>query len=281
MTKTRLWTVLALVGLLAAAMVAAGCGGDDDDDGNGGATGEDLGTIDEGQLLVGTDTPFPPFEIGQPPNISGYDIDVMNAIAEDLGLEVTYQDTGFGTIFRDTAAGQFDTAAAASTITAGRENTVDFTDPYYEAQQALLVPEDSDIASVDDLSGAIVGAQDGTTGETYANDETDASEVRGFPEGPNAISALATGQVDAVIIDQPVAADAVEKQGGMEIAEEITTNELYGFAVAPDNDALREAMNEALTTIKEDGTIEDLYDQYFSTTPPDTVLSGTNELLKE
>jgi polar amino acid transport system substrate-binding protein len=282
MTKTRLWMVLALVGMLAAAMVAAGCGGDDDDDeGDGGATGDDLGLIQEGQLSVGTDTPFPPFEIGQPPNISGYDIDIMNAIGEDLGLTVEYTDTGFGTIFRDTAAGQFDTAAAASTITAGRENTVDFTDPYYEAQQALLVPEDSDIASVDDLSGAIVGAQDGTTGETYANDETDASEVRGFPEGPNAISALATGQVDAVIIDQPVAADAVEKQGGMEIAEEITTNELYGFAVAPDNDALREAMNEALATLKEDGTIETLYEEYFSTTPPDTVLTGTNELLKE
>jgi polar amino acid transport system substrate-binding protein len=280
MTKTRLWMALALVGMLAAAMVAAGCGGDDDDD-DGGATGEDLGLIQEGQLLVGTDTPFPPFEIGQPPNISGYDIDIMNAIAEDLGLEVTYQDTGFGTIFRDTANGQFDVAAAASTITPGRENTVDFTDPYYEAQQALLVTDDSDIASVDDLSGAIVGAQDATTGEAYANDETDASEVRGFPEGPNAISALVTGQVDAVIIDQPVAADAAAKQSGIEIVEEITTNELYGFPIAPQNDALREAMNESLTTLKEDGTIEDLYAQYFSTTPPDTVLSGTNELLKE
>jgi polar amino acid transport system substrate-binding protein len=281
MTKTRLWMLLALVGMLAAAIVAAGCGGDDDDDDGGTAAGEELGLIQEGQLSVGTDTPFPPFEIGQPPNISGYDIDVMNAIGEQLGLTVEYTDTGFGTIFRDTANGQFDTAAAASTITAGRENTVDFSDPYYEAQQALLVPEDSDIASVDDLSGAIVGAQDGTTGETYANDETDASEVRGFPEGPNAISALATGQVDAVIIDQPVAADAVEKQGGMEIVEEIATNELYGFAVAPDNDALREAMNEALTTLKEDGTIESLYEQYFQTTPPDSVLTGTNELLKE
>jgi polar amino acid transport system substrate-binding protein len=259
----------------------AGCG-DDEDEGDGGetteASTEDLGLISEGTLTVGTDTPFPPFEIGQPPDITGYDIEVMNAIAENLGLTAEYTDTGFGTIFRDTANGQFDTAAAASTITKGRENAVDFTDPYYEAQQALLVPEGSDIASVDDLSGVIVGAQDGTTGETYANDETDASEVRGFPEGPNAVSALVTGQVDAVIIDQPVAADAVEKQGGVEIIEEIATNELYGFAVAPDNDALREAMNEALATIKEDGTLDDLYEQYFQTAPPEAVL-GTNELL--
>ena len=281
MRGTRSWLLVGLLVLLASALVAAGCGDDEEEGGGTGTTveSEDLGLITEGTLSVGTDTPFPPFEIGQPPNISGYDIEVMNAVAEELGLEAEYTDTGFGTIFRDTANGQFDTAAAASTITKGRENAVDFTAPYYEAQQALLVTEDSDIASVEDLSGVIVGAQDGTTGETYANEETDAAEVRGFPEGPNAISALVTGQVDAVIIDQPVAVDAVEKQGGVEIIEEIPTNELYGFAVAPDNDALREAMDEALATIKEDGTLEDLYQEYFQAAPPESVLSNENPLL--
>jgi polar amino acid transport system substrate-binding protein len=281
MRGTRLWTLLALIAALAFGVVAAGCGGDDEEDTGGDGAAANVETIEEGVLTVGTDTPFPPFEIGQPPNISGYDIDVMNAIAEELGLTAEYTDTGFGTIFRDTANGQFDVAAAASTITPARERTVDFTDPYYEAQQALLVTEDSDIASVDDLGGAIVGAQDGTTGETYANEETDASEVRGFPEGPNAVSALQTGQVDAVIIDQPVAVDAVEKQGGVEIAEEIATDELYGFALAPESDELREAMNEALVTLKDDGTIADLYEEYFQTEPPASVLEGTNEQLSE
>src|SRR5919106_5280201 len=277
--RTRFWLVLGLVALLATAMIAAGCGDDDDDD-DGDGVGEELGLISEGTLTVGTDTPFPPFEIGQPPNISGYDIDVMNAVAEELGLTAEYTDTGFGTIFRDVAQGQFDTVAAASTITRGREKTVDFSDPYYEAQQALLVPEGSDIATVEDLSGAIVGAQDGTTGEAYANDETDAEEVRGFPEGPNAITALVNGQVDATIIDQPVAVDAVEKQEGVEIAEEIPTEELYGFAVAPDNDALREAINEALATLKEDGTIEELYQKYFNSSSPASI-EGTNPLLTD
>jgi polar amino acid transport system substrate-binding protein len=281
MRGTRLWTLLALIAALAFGVVAAGCGGDDEEDTGGDGAAANVETIEEGVLTVGTDTPFPPFEIGQPPNISGYDIDVMNAIAEELGLTAEYTDTGFGTIFRDTANGQFDVAAAASTITPARERTVDFTDPYYEAQQALLVTEDSDIASVDDLGGAIVGAQDGTTGETYANEETDASEVRGFPEGPNAVSALQTGQVDAVIIDQPVAVDAVEKQGGVEIAEEIATDELYGFALAPESDELREAMNEALVTLKDDGTIADLYEEYFQTEPPASVLEGTNEQLSD
>ena len=204
---------------------------------------------------------------------------VLNAIGENLGLEVEYQDTGFQTIFRDVAAGQFDTAGAASTISAGREKVVDFTDPYYLSSSALLVEEGSDIASVDDLGGAIVGTQDGTIQEEFANEETDASEVRGFPEGTNAITALLTGQVEAALIDQAVAADAVEKQGGMEIVEEIPGEDLFGFAVAPDNDALREAMNEALATIKEDGTMAELYNTYFAGEPPTEVLEGKNELL--
>jgi polar amino acid transport system substrate-binding protein len=280
MSRSRLWLVIGLLALFASAFVAAGCGDDDDDDGEettAAAGGEDLGLISEGTLTVGTDTPFPPFEIGQPPDISGYDIEVMNAIAEELDLTAEYTDTSFDTIFRDVAAGQFDTAAAASTITPGRQKTINFTDPYYEAQQALLVPEGSDIASVDDLSGVIVGAQDGTTGEAYANDETDASEVRGFPEGPDATAALIGGQVEAVIIDQPVALDAVEKQGGVEIVEEIQTDELYGFAVSKENTALLDAMNAALQQLKDNGTIEELYDEYFQTTPPDSVLTGTTE----
>src|SRR5918996_361805 len=216
MRGTRLWLVIAMIAALFATALVAGCGDDDDDDD---ATTEetdgaaaDIQTIQEGMLSVGTDAPFPPFEISTPekPDFGGYDIDVMNAIGEQLGLEVEYTNTGFGAIFRDTANGLFDTAAAASTILRERERVVDFTDPYYEAQQALLVPEGSDIASVDDLSGAIVGAQDGTTGETYADEETDAGEVRGFPQGPDAISAAITGQVDATIIDEPVAIDAVE-----------------------------------------------------------------------
>lgn len=257
---------------------AAGCGGDDDDDGgDGGGGGGDLGLITEGELFVGTDTPYPPFEIGQPPNISGYDIEVMNAVAENLGLAVSYQDTSFDTIFRDLSQGKFDAVVAATTITPEREQKVDFSDPYYAADQALVVTPGSDIATVEDLSGATVGAQDGTTGEMYANDETDASDVRGYPEGPDAIQALKAGQVDATIIDQPVAQDALEKEGGIEIVTVIPTGELYGIPIAQDNDALRERINQALTELKGDGTFDELYQKYFKIAPPDSVLSGTNE----
>lgn len=280
MNRTRLWLVLALGALLAIGAVAAGCGGDDDETDAPPAAVEagDLELLEEGRLLVGTDAPFPPFEIGRPPDVTGYDIEVMDAIAERLGLETEYVNASFDTIFRDVAQGQFDIVASATTITEGRERTVDFSNPYYEAQQALLIQEGSEeIASVDDLAGATVGVQDATTGEEYARNETDADTVRPFPEGPDAIAALATGQVDAVIIDQPVAVDAVEQQGGLEIAEEIPTDELYGFATAEESANLRQAVNDALTQIKDDGTLTELYRKYFNADPPDSVLEGTHE----
>jgi polar amino acid transport system substrate-binding protein len=279
MKKSRLLALLAVLVLAAVPLVAIGCGDDDDDDGGGGGGGgADLGLIEEGRLLVGTDTPYPPFEIGQPPDITGYDIEVLNAVTKQLDLKVTYQDTAFPTIFRDLAQGKFDIVAAASTILPDREQTVDFSDPYYLTPQSLLVREgETEIRSVDDVSGKTVGAQDGTTGEFYAEDNTEASEVRGYPEGPDAINALRAGQVDAVIIDYAVGQDAVEKAGGVEIAQKIVTNELYGFPVAEDNDALLEQINEGLAEIKENGTFAKIYDKYFHKEPPKSVLEGTHE----
>ncbi len=280
MTKTRLWTVLLLVVGLAAAMVAVGCGSDDSTSGTSATSGESGGTIDisnatliqDGQLLVATDAPYPPFEIGTPEggDFSGFDKDLMDAIAAKLGLTPTYQNSSFDTIFRDVASGQFDIVAAAATITPDREKVVTFSRPYYEAQQALVVPTGSDITSTDDLSGQIVGAQQGTTGQKYAEDETDASEVRGFAKGADALAAVATEQVAAAIVDQPFAADAVNKQGGIEIAQEISTDEVYGFAVAPDN-PLIDGVNEAIGQLIDDGTLNELYQQYFSTDAPESV----------
>ena len=279
MNKSRLWAILAALVLAMTATLAVGCGDDDDDDGGGGGSGAGQPKlVEEGQLLVGTDTPYPPFEIGQPPDISGYDIEVLNEVAKRIGLKPTYQDTGFTTIFRDLAQGKFDIVAAASTILPDREQTVDFSDPYYLTPQSLLVAEGTtDITTADDLAGKTVGAQDGTTGEFYAQDETEAGEVRGYPEGPDAINALRNGQVDAVIIDFAVGLDAVEKQGGVEIAQRIVTNELYGFPTAEDNDALREQVNGALAEMKEDGTLAKIYEKYFKKQPPQSVLEGTHE----
>jgi polar amino acid transport system substrate-binding protein len=268
--RLRLTAVAAVVAIAAVA-VGAGCGGGDDDNGGGGG----------GTLTVGSDIPFPPFEQGNPPDYEGFDIDVINEIGKRIDRTVKIQDTSFDTIFTDLANGKFDAVISAATITADREKTVDFSDPYYEANQALVVAPGSDIKTTDDLGGKTVAAQDGTTGEDYANDETDAARVNGFETGPDAIQAAVNGQADAAIIDEPVAKDALSKQGGFEIPQTITTNELYGIAVGQGDKDLLDEINGALKDMKDDGTLQKFYDKWFpGVKVPEAVLNGTNEQLQ-
>lgn len=275
MRRSGLVPVLALV-LAAMSLVLGGCLGGDDETTTTATTGGDLGLITEGTLLVGSDIPFPPFEQGKAPNYKGFDIDLMDEVGKRLGLQVEIKDTAFDTIFRDLDQGKFDMVASATTITPEREKTVDFSDPYYKTDQALVTESGSEIKAVEDLAGKTVGAQDGTTGEDYANDETDAKNVRGFPEGPDAINALRSGQVDAVIIDKPVAEDAIKKQGNVEIVA-IPTSELYGLFFGQDSDVLRERVNEVLAEIKGDGTLDDLSQKWFKEALPKDVLDATHE----
>jgi ABC-type amino acid transport substrate-binding protein len=279
MMKLRVPLLALIAVLFAIAATAAGCGGDDDEEEatTGAAAGEELDTMEPGTLIVGSDIPFPPFEQGRAPNYTGFDIELVNEIAERTNLDVQVEDTAFDTIFRDLAQAKFDMVASATTITPERERAVDFSNPYFFADQALLVEEGSDIQSEEDLAGATVGAQDGTTGETYANDETDAESVRGFPEGPDAINALRAGQVDGVIIDLPVAEDAVEAQGGIEIAVPIVTRAEYGLVFQQDADELRETVNTTLQEIKDDGTYADIYQEWFKEEPPEELLEATHE----
>ncbi len=278
MKKVRLLFLMSALTMMSA-MVLVACGGGDSDSDSTSTGGGDVSSelITAGTLTVGSDIPFPPFEFGEAPDYDGFDIDLVNEIAKDLELEVKIEDTAFDTIFTDVAQGKFDMVASASTITPEREQQVDFSDPYYEAEQALLVPEGSDITSVEALEGLTVGAQDGTTGEAYAKDETNAASVRGFPNGPAAIAALRNGQVEATIIDQPVAQDAIDKgEGGFELATTIPTGELYGLAFAQDTPALLAAVNDSLASMKEDGRLNDLYQKWFKIDAPEGVINGTN-----
>ncbi|MCB0861219.1 MAG: basic amino acid ABC transporter substrate-binding protein, partial [Solirubrobacterales bacterium] len=263
MKKSRLIALLSALMILAAMVVVVGCGSSDDSSSGSGDFQSEL--ITEGTLTVGSDIPYAPFEMGQAPDYTGFDIELVDDIANRLDLDVKIEDTAFDTIFTDVAQGKFDMVASAATITPEREQQVNFSDPYFESEQALLVPPGSDITSVEDLSGKTVAAQDGTTGEAYANDETDAGQVRGFPTGAAAIAAVVNGQADAAIIDAPVAEDAASKgQAGFEIATHIPTGEYYGFAFAKDTPELLKAVNGALSDLIDDGTYEKLFKKYFN-----------------
>lgn len=262
-SKSRLTPLLALTALLAIAAFAAGCGSSDD---STTGSGEESGGAET--LTVGSDIPYPPFEQGKSGNYTGFDIELMDAIGEKIGRTPEYQDTSFETIFRDVAQGKFEAVISAATITEEREKAVAFSDPYYLSEQAVLVKEGSDITGLSDLSGKTVGAQQGTTGLELGKEKADAGELRPYPEGPDAVNALKSGTVEAVIIDAPVAQNAVEKSGGVEIAEKVPTEESYGIALAKDNSELLDEINSGLEEVISDGTYTKIYEKWFHLEPP-------------
>jgi polar amino acid transport system substrate-binding protein len=278
--------------LLALALTAAACGGDDPDDGaettdDGAAATDDDGAADddgtegdaadftlltEGTLSICSDLPYEPFEFEDPDapsGFSGFDIDLMQEIADDLGLDgIEVRATVFDNIENGTALAtdQCDVAASAMTITEEREENLDFTDPYYDSLQSLLVPADSDIASLADTDGARVGVQVSTTGQTYAEENApEGAELVEFTNTGDLFSALVSGSVDAILQDQPVNAERARTDDSVELVEEFDTGESYGFAVANEReDGLLQALNDGLQTLRDDGRYDEIYDRYFS-----------------
>jgi len=272
-SKLRSWPAVAGLIIVAAVLVAAGCG--DDNGGGGGASG--LDTINSGQLRVGSDIPYPPFEFGREPDYQGFDVDLVNEIAKRLDLEAKFVKTPFDPIFRNLAQGRFDMVASAATITPEREKTIDFSDPYFPADQSLMVKRGSDVKTVDDLAGKTVGAQLGTTGADYAEANANAGDLRAYPQIDNAFNALVAGQVDAVIFDLSGTEQAAKTLEGLKVVQSFNTGEYLAPAYAEDNDALREAANKAFAEMKDDGTLAKAYQEWFKLdTVPKDVLEKTN-----
>lgn len=271
MSKTRLTALFAVLLVAIAALVVAGCGGSDSSSSTGASTEEAGGGGGE-PLTVGSDIPYPPFEQGKPGSYTGFDIDLMDAIGAKIGRTPEYQDTSFETIFRDVGQGKFEAVISAATITPEREKEVAFSDPYYLSEQAILVKEGSEITGIEDLEGKTVGAQQGTTGLELGKEKANAGELRPYPEGPDAINALKAGTVEAVIIDAPVAQNAIEEEGGVEIAEKVPTEEEYGIALAKDNTQLLKEINQGLEEVIADGTYTTIYKKWFHLEPPKEIV---------
>ena len=268
MTRLRSWPLVAFLVLLGTALIAIGCGDDNNDSSSSG----NLNTIAEGKLRVGSDIPYKPFEFGDAPNYQGFDVDVVTAIAKRLDLQAEFVKTPFDTIFRNLAQGKFDMVASAATITAERKKEVDFSDSYFPADQSLMVKKGSDIKTVGDVAGKVVGAQLGTTGADYAKKNTKASSVRTYDLIDDAFNALEAGQVVAVINDCPVSKYAERAHKNLAVVAAISTNEEYGFAFKKGSDALREAVNKELAKLKDDGDLEKITIKWFQGQP--CTLSG-------
>ena len=242
----------AVVSLLAASVLAA-CGG-----------GKDPNT-----WTVGTEPGFPPFEsMTESGEFEGFDIDLMTEIGERAGKTIEFNSLPFDSLIAALQGGTIDAAISGMTITEERTQSVDFSDPYFQAGLAIAVAENNnEITKLEDLEGKKIAVQLGTTGASTA-EEIQGAQVTTFESAPLALLELANKNVDAVINDAPATIEAISSENipGIKVVGELLTEESYGIAMPQGSENVA-AVNEALADIKADGTYDTIYEKWFGTAP--------------
>ncbi len=271
MQKARKITGLLLVLAMVAVLVAlAGCGSSTETP--AATTPEpaaeapaDLKLVNPGVLTIGSDTSFPPFESMNGDVAEGFDVDLMAAIAKEMGLESKFQTEGFDTLIPTVkAGGKFDIIASAMTITDERKQEISFSEPYIDSNQSIAVRKDFEFKDESSLAGKKVGCQAGTTGLDWAKENLKDAKIVEFKTATDALNSLQAGNVDAVVNDLPVTAYLVlDESKGLVIAKEIPTGEQYGFGVSQDNPELLAALNEALAKVRASGEYDTIYAKWF------------------
>lgn len=261
---------LILLPALALAATAAACA-EEVNPGEDSQAGGEVSLINEGKLTTCTHLPYPPFQFTQDGKTVGFDVELVDLVAKDLGVQQEIFDTSFEGIESGASfdTGQCDLAAAAITITETRDKVMDFSDGYFDANQALLVKKGSGIDGLGKLRGKVLGVQLGTTGEDYAeeNRAKHGYTVRQFEDLALLQTAVKTGQIDAGINDNSVLYDFVKNNPDTEVTAEFETGEEYGIAVRTGNNALRSKINEVIAAAKQDGTYDEIYEKWFGRKP--------------
>ena len=232
------------------------------------ATGE-FTTVEEGKLHMSTNAQFPPYEMTTDDGgFEGIDVEVAQAIADKLGLELVVDDMAFNAALTAVQTGQSDIAMAGITVTTEREAVMEFSNTYANGVQVVIVKEDSPIETVDDLANAsMIGCQADTTGYIYCSDTPEnggygEDHVTAYYNGALAVMALVNGQVDAVVIDNAPAHEFVAANPGLKILDTEFANEDYAIGFAKGNTALKDAVNTALEELIADGTVQSIVDKY-------------------
>ena len=259
--------------LLTLAMVLslAACGGGDkpaspDTPADVDAAATVFATVEEGKLHMSTNAEFPPYEMTTDAGgFEGIDVEVAQAIADKLGLELVVDDMGFDAALTAAQVGQSDIVMAGVTVTEERLELMDFSDSYATGIQVVIVKEGSPIATIDDLANAqMIGTQKATTGSIYCSDDYGVDHVTEFDTGALAVMALVNGQVDAVVIDNEPAKSFVAANDGLVILDTEYAVEDYAIGTAKGNTALLEAINAAMAELKADGTFQEIVDRYIT-----------------
>jgi ABC-type amino acid transport substrate-binding protein len=253
-----------------------GCSAGTDDSFKGAASSGDettaLSRVVGGKITVASNIAYPPFEFSPRGQPKGFDIDLMNEIAKRAGFRVEYKNAPFDSILRGLNEDLFDASISAMTITKEREQQIDFSDPYFNADQALMVTSYSRVQSIDDLAESSVGVQAGSTGQIKAQellDDGQIGEIKPYRTIGEAFAALRGGKIDGVIYDLSAAHKEIMDSGGaIRFVEPVSTGEQYGIAF-PKGSPLVDPVNEALADIKADGTYEKLYKKWIGLPPED------------
>jgi len=246
--------------ITAFALVLAACGSDTD-------AGGDLNLVTAGTLTVCTDSPYPPMEFEQDGEFTGFDIELMRAIAGDLGLDLAVINTGFDPITSGLAmeAGDCDIAAASITITEEREENIDFSDGYFTADQSLLTSNSSGLSALADFGGSSLAVQTGTTGEMYAQENAPGdTEIVSFENPGDLFTALQAGTVQGVLQDIVPNAEYALNNDDVSLVENFPTNEVYGFATKEEGaEDVLNAVNTSLGKLEDNGTYDDIWNDWF------------------
>ncbi len=227
-------------------------------------------TVNAGKLTMSTNAAFPPYEMtADDGSFEGIDIEIAGAIADKLGLELQVDDMDFDAALLAAQTGKSDMVMAGVTVTEERQTVMDFSNTYASGIQVVIVPEDSDIASIDDMTGKMIGVQRGTTGDLYCSDTVEnggfgEENVTPYDNGLTAVQALMNGQVDCVVIDNAPAQEFVAANPGLKILDTEYANEDYAIGVAKGNTQLLDAINGALEELQADGTVQSIIDKYIT-----------------
>lgn len=245
----------------------AACGSSEDegeatgDTNEGDSESSDFELVEDGQFTYAASGEFRPFSMTDSSGeMVGFDIDVANAISEELGLEPNPQKQKFASIVEGVKTGRFDVAVASHTITEEREQEVDFSTPYYYSGAQIFTRPDSDVESLEDLEGMEIAISKGSTYSTFAEEVTE--NIKTYDSDVVALQSLAKGRHDAVITDFLTGKEASGE--GLEIeAKEMIERSEQAVAVAKENEPLLEEINAALETLREDGTLAEISEEYF------------------
>ena len=277
MKKISRRSFLAAAGLSVAALALTACGGSSastassvassaasSEAASTSAAAGELTTVEAGKLTMATNAAFPPYEMTTDAGeFEGIDIETAQAIADKLGLELQIDDMDFDAALLSVQQGKADIVMAGVTVTDERKAVMDFSDSYATGIQSIIVPNDSEIASPDDLAGKKIGTQRGTTGYIYCSDDFGDENVVAYDDGLTAVQALNNGQVDAVVIDNAPAQEFIAANPGLKILDTSYAEEDYAIGMAKGS-SLEDAVNAALKELKADGTLQSIVDKYIT-----------------